>query len=327
MKTFKLILPNLALLTLVGCGGGGGGGNGDAGNGGGGADTLPVVTISEIPGETTAIESSGEFAKFQVARTGDSVALSMSISISGNPDPVGGSATDADYELHYSDGGSVQGGTLSLAANQNSRVIEVRPVADALNEVPEVATFSLMGGTGYTMGGSRTAEFRIIDAANTDENRKVFLGTFLPQDGVATTASGTASFILQGDNDAGMLNYTFSGLGSVQVDQHVHLINGPILKDIEFTGPVFDFPWDLSLENGAPFNTEQDLLDALFEGRVYVNVHTADNLAGEIIAIFVYDSTVTPPPSSELTVDEVDLDIIRFLNQATFGATPEDYRV
>ncbi len=323
MNTFKLLLSILALLTLIGCGGGGA--NGGAGNGGGGTDTLPIVTISEVSGETTAIESSGQFSKFQIARTGDSVALAVSFTISGNPDPAGGSASDADYELHYSDGGSVQDGTLSLAANQNSRVIEVRPVVDALNEVPEVATFSLVGGAGYTMGSSRTAAIRIVDAANTDENRKVFLGTFLPQDGVATTASGTASFILQGDNDAGLLNYTFSGLGSVQVDQHVHLINGPILKDIEYTGPVFDFPWDLSLENGAPFNTEQDLLDALFEGRVYVNVHTADNLAGEIIAVFVFDSSVTPPPSTTLTVDEVDLDIIRFLNQATFGATPEDY--
>ncbi len=326
MKIVRLIFLNLLLLALISCGGGGGGDASNAnGNGGSAADPLPVVTLSEVSGETTAIEQSGQIAKFQISRTGDSVALSVSFAVSGNPNPVGGSATVADFELHYSDGGTVQGSTLTLAANQNSRVIEVRPVADTLNEVPEVATFSLTGGAGYTMGASTTAASRIIDAANSDENRKVFLGTFLPQDGVATTASGTASFILQGDNDAGMLNYTFSNLASQQVDQHIHLINGPILKDIEFTGPVFDFPWNLSLENGAPFNTEQDLLDALFEGRVYVNVHTADNLSGEILAIIVYDSSVTPPASSELTVDEVDLDIIRFLNQATFGATPEDY--
>jgi uncharacterized protein (DUF1800 family) len=81
----------------------------------------------------------------------------------------------------------------------------------------------------------------------------------------------------------------------------------------------------LSLENGAPFTTEQELLDALFQGRVFVNIHTANYPAGEISATFVYDASVAPPPVSALSVHEVDLDIVRFLNQATLGATPADY--
>jgi uncharacterized protein (DUF1800 family) len=313
--------------TLISCGGGGGGGGGGGnGNGnGGGGDPTPVVSLSEVAGETLAIEASGQFAKFQISRTGDSAEINVGFAMSGNPDPLKGSALTTDFELHYSDGGLVQGNTLTLAANQNSRVIEVRPVSDALHEVPEVVTFSLTAGSGYNLGTATTSAVSIIDAANTDLNRQVFLGTFVPQDGVATTASGTASFILQGDNDAGEMNYTFSNLTSQQVDQHIHLTNGPILKDIEFSGPVFEFPWDLSLANGAPFNTEQELLDALFEGRVYVNIHTAHFPGGEIKAVFVFDSSVTPPPTSELTEQEVDLDIVRFLNQATFGARPEDY--
>jgi uncharacterized protein (DUF1800 family) len=310
----------LLLATLISCGGGGG----SNGNGGGG-DPTPVISLSEVAGETLAIEASGQFAKFQISRTGGSAEVNVGFTLSGNPDPVKGSAAATDFELHYSDGGVVQGNTLTLAANQNSRVIEVRPVPDALHEVPEVVAFSLIVGSGYNLGTATTSTVSIIDAANTDVNRQVFLGTFVPQDGVATTASGTASFILQGDNDAGEMNYTFSNLTSQQVDQHIHLTNGPILKDVEFSGPVFEFPWDLSLANGAPFNTEQELLDALFEGRVFVNIHTANFPAGEIKAVFVYDSSVTPPPTSELTEQEVDLDIVRFLNQATFGARPEDY--
>ena len=46
---------------------------------------------------------------------------------------------------------------------------------------------------------------------------------------------------------------------------------------------------------------------------------------GEIKAVLVADSSVTPPPTTTFTATEVDLDIVRFLNQATFGATPEDY--
>ena len=81
----------------------------------------------------------------------------------------------------------------------------------------------------------------------------------------------------------------------------------------------------MSLENGAPFNNEQDLLDTLFDGRIYINIHTADHASGEIKAVLVYDASVTPPPTAALTAIEVDLDIVRFLNQATFGATPADY--
>jgi uncharacterized protein (DUF1800 family) len=319
MNTIRWFGICLVSLTLISCGGGGGG------NGNEPVNRLPTVSIAEVAGETRGIEKSGQFAKFQISRTGDGAALSVGFSLSGNPDPVKGSADAADFELHYSDGGLVDGNTLALAANQNSRVIEVRPVSDSLHEVPEVVRFSLTAGSGYDLGASTTAAISIIDAANTDENRKVFLGTFVPQDGVATTASGTASFILQGDNDAGEMNYTFSNLTSQQVDQHIHLINGPVLKDIEFSGPVFEFPWDLSLANGAPFNTEQELLDVLFEGRVFVNIHTANFPGGEIRAVFVYDENITPPPAAKLTAEEVDLDIIRFLNQATFGATPETY--
>lgn len=312
---------SLTLLTLISCGGGGGNGGGN----GGGVDPVPVISMSEVMNEAQAIETSGQFAKFQISRTGGSAAVSVAFTLSGNADPVKGSATATDFELHYSDGGAVSGTVLALAANQNNRVIEVRPVSDGLHEVPEVVNFSLAAGAGYNLGASTSAAISILDAANTDANRKVFLGNFVPQDGVATTASGTASFILQGDNDAGLMNYTFSNLTTQQVDQHIHLTNGPILKDIEFSGPVFDFAWDLSLANGAPFQTEQELLDALFEGRVFVNIHTANFPAGEIKAVFVYDSSVTPPPTTQLNEHEVDLDIIRFLNQATFGATPEDY--
>ena len=262
MNVFKKGSFFLLLGTLISCGGGGNGG-------GGGGPPATVVSLAVVTGEAQAIEESGQFAKYQISRTGGMAAISVGFTVSGNSDPVKGSATNADFELHYSDGGAVQGTTLTLAANQNSRVIEVRPVSDAADEVPEVATFTLNAGSGYDLGASTTATISIIDAANTDDNRKVFLGTFVPQDGVATTASGTASFILQGDNDTGNINYTFSNLTSQQVDQHIHLTNGPILKDIDFSGPVFDFPWGLSLENGAPFNTEQEMLDMITATRAY----------------------------------------------------------
>ena len=311
---------SLFVATLAACGGGGGGG-----------DSTPpppaaiVVSLADVSGESVAAEISGTIAEFQISRTGPGTAVSVNFTMSGNPEAVKGSADATDFELHYSDGGMVSGSVLALGANQNARVIEVRPVLDTQHEVPEVALFSLSTGSGYNLGSNTKASISVIDAENTPANRKVFLGLFGPQGSAVTTASGTASLILQGDNDGAEINYTFSGLTSQQVDQHIHLTNGPILKDIEFSGPVFEFPWTLSLENGAPFTSEQELLDALFEGRIYVNIHTANYAGGEISATFAYDSSISPPIATELTAVEVDLDIVRFLNQATFGATPDAY--
>lgn len=335
MKFTQRVSLGPVLVMLISCSGGGGGsdssGGGSSGSSSGGSSgtgagaPISQVSLVEVSGETLAIEKSGQFARFQISRTGDSAALTVGFSLTANPDPGKGTATNADFELRYSDGDAVEENTLTLASGQNSRFIEVRPVSDALNEVPEMARFSLTAGAGYTLGTSTTTAISIIDAANTQANRKVFLGTFVPQEGVGTTASGSASFILQGGNDVGRLNYRFSNLTSQQVDQHIHLINGPVLKDIGFSGPVVDDPWELILENGAPFNTEQELLDALFEGRIYINIHTANHPGGEIRAVMIYDASVTPPTKTVLTEQEVDLDIVRFLNQATFGARPDDY--
>ena len=79
------------------------------------------------------------------------------------------------------------------------------------------------------------------------------------------------------------------------------------------------------MEPGGIFTTKQQMLDALFNGEFYVNVHSADNPGGEIYAHLSFDAFAEPPIQEELTVAGVDYDIVRFLNQATFGATPRDY--
>jgi hypothetical protein len=175
---------SLFVATLAACGGGGGGG-----------DSTPpppvaiVVSLAEVSGESVAAEISGTIAKFQISRTGPGTAVSVNFTMSGNPEAVKGSADATDFELHYSDGGMVSGSVLALGANQNSRVIEVRPVLDTQHEVPEVALFSLSTGSGYNLGSNTTASISVIDAENTPANRKVFLGLFGPQGSAVTTAS------------------------------------------------------------------------------------------------------------------------------------------
>ena len=313
--SIKLLVIGSALLSA--CGGGGGGSEGSQPPVG----DKSAVTLTLI--EPQAYELNGQIAKFKVDRTGPSGTLNINYSLGGNADITKGSASADDYQLAYSDGGDV-GNRLELAANQNSRVIEVRPLADSIHEVPETLKLTLANGADYTLGSDRSVEMVISDATNNSANRKVFLGTFAPQDGAITNGSGVLSFILQGDNEAGKLSYSFANLGTVQTDQHIHLSpSGTMIKDIEQTGSISNLVWDLA--PGGVFTTEQQMLDTLFNGEFYVNIHTANYPNGEIAASLVYDADVEAPDEVVLTAKQIDQDIVRFLNQATFGATPEDY--
>jgi len=312
----------IATALLAGCGGGGSGGDN--------TPTPPaapikpiVVSLSLVDAE--AIESINQIAKFKIDRTGGSAAVSLDYNFIDNPDVTKGTASASDYQLTYSDGGEV-GSSFELGANQNSRVIEVRPVDDDINEVPEILMVSLVDAGAYDLGVDQTVTLRITDATNDSANRRVFLGNFGAQTNAVTNGSGVLSFILQGDNDAGLLSYTFANLSSVQTDQHVHLApSGVKVKEIESTGAVSNFSWDLA--PGGIFVTEQEMLDALFDGQFFVNIHTANYPGGEILATLAYDASVEPPEQNELTDEQVDKDILRFLTQATFGPTPDTYQL
>lgn len=325
MNNAKLIFILLFTIFLNGCGGGGG--NNSANDSAPVNDTPPIAettpSISLATLEANAYEKSNDFAKFIVSRSGSSGALSLTYSLSGSTDITRGSASSEDYQLVYGDGGDV-GANIELGADQNSRVIEVRPVDDSVFETPETLGITLEAGSGYQLSGDTYGEITISDATNTQDNAKVFIGIFGPQDGAITTAGGSLSLVLQGDNNSALITYSFYDLTSTQTDQHIHLFpSGAVIKDIEPTGDVTNYSWNLA--PGGIFTTRQQLLDALFDGELYLNIHTSNYPSGEISASFLYQSDVAPPENIELTEEEVDRDILRFLSQATFGPTPESY--
>ena len=323
----SIVSPTLFLCTAVLLSACGGGGESDTANNVPPAPApapAPKAEISISTVESAVIEKSNQLAKFNILRSGTTSAININFSLSGNEDAAKGSASSDDYQLIYSDGGNV-GATIELAENQNSRVIEVHPIQDDIHEVPETLTLTLDNGSAYTINNENKAAITIIDASNIAENAKVFLGIFSPQGDAQTSATGVLSVILQGDNEQAKLSYTFSDLGAIQTDQHIHLAPaGSMIKDIEFTGPLTNYLWDLA--PGGIFTTEQQMLDTLFEGKFFVNIHTADYQQGEISAAITYDANVEPPDESPLSEADVDRDIVRFLNQATFGATPADYQ-
>ncbi|MEP4077963.1 DUF1800 family protein [Haloferula sp.] len=109
-------------------------------------------------------------------------------------------------------------------------------------------------------------------------------------------------------------------------------------------GPIADYPWDLTTSSGAVPSSggeasKQTIIDSLFnqngESPLYLNIHTVDNPAGEIWAFLALSGGSQTSPGAPPVADapgsagypqitdsgELEGEVRRFLNQATFGAT------
>ena len=324
-----LKLTSFFFLTLiVSCGGGGGGAPEPAPSPPAPPEPPASSEISLLVDQNMAYEKSGIAAEILMSRTGDTEAIEVLLAFSGSESPVEGSASSNDYQL-FNENDEVLGDSINLVEGESTKRIIIRPVSDDVREVPETLVITVVENSGYTLSDQISAEILINDASNEYGNSRLFLGTFRSQDNVQTAASGLLSFLLQGDNSKGVLTYTYDNLGSERIDQHIHLSpSGTVIHDIkdedlEQSGSLSQYEWHM--EPGGIFTTKQQMLDTLFNGEFYVNVHSADNPGGEILAYLSFDAFAEPPLQEELTAADVDYDIVRFLNQATFGATPRDY--
>ena len=322
-------LTSFFFLTLiVSCGGGGGGAPEPAPSPPAPPEPPASSEISLLVDQNMAYEKSGIAAEILISRTGDTEAIEVLLAFAGGESTEEGSASSNDYQL-YNENDEILSDSINLVQGESTKRIIIRPVSDDVREVPETLVITVVENSGYTLSDQISAEILINDASNEYGNSRLFLGTFRSQDNVQTAASGLLSFLLQGDNSKGVLTYTYDNLGSERIDQHIHLSpSGTVIHDIkdedlEQSGSLSQYEWNM--EPGGIFTTKQQMLDTLFNGEFYVNVHSADNPGGEILAYMSFDAFAEPPLQEELTVADVDYDIVRFLNQATFGATPRDY--
>ena len=321
-------LTSFFFLTLIVSCGGGGGAPEPAPSPPAPPEPPASSEISLLVDQNMAYEKSGIAAEILISRTGDTEAIEVLLAFAGSESSVEGSASSNDYQL-FNENDELLSDSINLVQGESTKRIIIRPVSDDVREVPETLVITAVENSGYTLSDQISAEILINDASNEYGNSRLFLGTFRSQDNVQTAASGLLSFLLQGDNSKGVLTYTYDNLGSERIDQHIHLSpSGTVIHDIkdedlEQSGSLSQYEWNM--EPGGIFTTKQQMLDTLFNGEFYVNVHSADNPGGEILAYMSFDAFAEPPIQEELTAADVDYDIVRFLNQATFGATPRDY--
>ena len=170
---------------------------------------------------------------------------------------------------------------------------------------------------------------------DTSDGGTLYIANMTPQNGAASLGSGTALLKVNEAKTQALLSFSYANLTGPITSQHLHdarnspAPSGTIVFDIDDAplSPANDRLWVFS---NSSTHTIQDLIDGIEVGQIYINLHTGTYPTGEIKGFFqlVTGSQffVPPaaPPAAELTLpsDPVarQAEIVRFLQQATFGA-------
>ena len=164
-----------------------------------------------------------------------------------------------------------------------------------------------------------------------------------PQGSSTTKASGSANLRVDFAGNSAVLHFNFSGLSSPRTGYHLHTDGfdthpaGAIVFDID---DIDAFHPELRTADGGyiwnfttvgTFTSVQQIKDAISLGKIYLNIHSVASPNGEIRGnlTFVNGSQNPPDPTAyiEPAASDVSTDYAnaaRFLNQATFGASPTD---
>ena len=310
------------------------------GNASGGAandgDTLrSLLSISASTPVPEAFEKEATSATMRLTRSFGAMPLTVSFDRAGATDPTKGSASPSDY--NFTGAGS---GTVTFASGAVTKDFFVNPTLDAAVEVPETLRliFRLPGVPASAT--SPTATVRIKDATVTDGNRRLYVAYLGREAGVATTGTGIATALVGGDNDQAAVSLTFSNLSSVQNTAYLRFTGNSGEVELIPNGQVDGYPWNIRGKQSLV--TDQATLDALVVGQIYLSVSSANFAGGEIRGNFqlangsIADPPVPPNPPAYNSAEfpnlslggvvnnpVLDRDIARFLQQCTYGPTPE----
>ncbi|MEQ1851659.1 MAG: DUF1800 family protein, partial [Chthoniobacteraceae bacterium] len=164
-----------------------------------------------------------------------------------------------------------------------------------------------------------------------------------PQGSATTKSSGSANLQVNAAQTQAILYFNYQNLSSPRTGYHLHsdaFASHPAgeivfdIDDIDAFHPELrtaDGGYIWNFATGGTFTTIQQIRDAITGGKVYLNVHSVNYPAGEIRGNLnrVDGSQVPPEPTAYPEPAATDLanndaHAARFLNQATFGASPAD---
>ena len=285
----------------------------------GGGDDPATVNYEVLVGNSYEVGASGSAVAATVlfSREGGELSEPLVVSLSYSGTAAAGSDFDAPDMVVFD-------------AAAETVELPIVPKLDSQIEVPEKVIIDIVPGEAYESRGE-PVEISIED--HEVQEPTLYIATLTPEDGVDTSASGVSSLWMSGDRLTFTVAIGFQGLTSEQTAAHIHLadpVNGPAIESLEL-GEFDDHIWEIPEGGQGPLTSAQAIVDALTAGRLYVNVHSSVYPAGEIRGDYVpsdgsdtFDPPEDPPPVPDYEGDEQTRDLVRFLNQATFGATEDE---
>jgi uncharacterized protein (DUF1800 family) len=170
---------------------------------------------------------------------------------------------------------------------------------------------------------------------------KLYATNLAPQGAAVTKASGSARLRLNEAKTQAVLHFKYSNLGSPRTAYHIHADaldathpQGEIILDLddvdtfhpELITPDGGYIWNITATGSL---SAAQIIQVIESGKAYLNVHSVNYPAGEIRGNFgLVDGSQSPPvyvgdpgyPDDHAT----DAGAARFLNQAAYGAHPDD---
>lgn len=165
----------------------------------------------------------------------------------------------------------------------------------------------------------------------------LYSANMVAQSGAVSSGVGSATLRLSADESQAVLRYSHSALSAPVTAKHIHADTylgknpqGQIVFDIDTATPELDgsYVWQIG-PSGAL--TAADIVEIIKQGKAYINVHSANYPAGEInghFSLAAGTSKFSPPPAPPAWVPDHSSSnaAARFLNQATFGASPAEIK-
>lgn len=168
----------------------------------------------------------------------------------------------------------------------------------------------------------------------------LYVSSMLAQNGAQTRGVGSSTLRLSADEKTAIVNFSYSSLTGPMNDWHVHV--DPYLAHssmIVYDGVEPVNPNDGPQPDGShhwtiePVGTlsKADIIEIIKQGKAYINLHTAAYPAGEIRGNYTLaqgSRVFSPPPPPPSWADDhtTNAAAVRFLTQATFGASPADVK-
>ncbi len=198
---------------------------------------------------------------------------------------------------------------------------------------------------GYPLSGTVPSYvFQPYDyPAVTPAGGSLYAANLGPQGASSTKASGSANLRVDASGTSAVLHFSYGNLTSPKTAYHLHVDafdthpQGEIIYDID---DVDTFHPELRTADGGyiwnfgavgTFPSAASILDGIQRGKLYLNIHSVTYPNGEIRGNLTLVDGSQTAPNPALYVEPAATDVAsndapaaRFLNQASFGASPSD---